>query len=114
MGTTYIQFGESDDQRILVEVDALETEEEGIVRAGLRDKIQDSVATAQSSLQAALGQIISTNAHALLAAVADLDSRPTQMELTFGVKATRELGNFTVAKAGAEANYTIRLVWQAQ
>jgi len=34
------------------------------------------------------------------------------MEVTFGLKATGELGNFAVAKASAEASYTVTLTWK--
>jgi len=32
---------------------------------------------------------------------------PDKVEVAFGLKATGEVGNFAVAKAGAEANYTV-------
>jgi len=33
------------------------------------------------------------------------------VELSFGLKATGELGNIAIAKASGEANFTIRLLW---
>ena len=34
--------------------------------------------------------------------------------MTFSLKATGEVGNFAVAKAGAEANYTVKLTWKRE
>jgi hypothetical protein len=34
--------------------------------------------------------------------------------MTFGLKATGEVGNFAVAKACAEANYTVKLTWKRE
>jgi hypothetical protein len=92
MSATYIRFPD-DHGPVLVEVDESETGGDGMIRAGLADKLQDSLAAAQSSLEFALGHIIRTNGRALVAAVADLEPRPAQTELTFGIKATGELGN---------------------
>ncbi|MBI4874235.1 MAG: hypothetical protein HY822_06355 [Acidobacteria bacterium] len=39
---------------------------------------------------------------------------PTDVEITFGLKASAELQGFVIAKAGAEANYTVRLAWKSQ
>ena|ERR1039457_619598 len=38
---------------------------------------------------------------------------PDTVEITFGVKLSAELGNFIVAKAGAEAHYAVTLKWNS-
>ena len=49
----------------------------------------------------------------LLNKLKSLHDAPDAIEVTFGLKATGELGgNFFVAKAGLEANYTITLKWE--
>jgi hypothetical protein len=35
------------------------------------------------------------------------------LEISFSLKATGELGNVAVGKAGGEANYNVKLVWKA-
>jgi Trypsin-co-occurring domain 1 len=43
--------------------------------------------------------------------VSRLARAPTEVEVTFGLKATGEVGNIAIAKAGAEANIEVRLKW---
>ena len=100
--------------RILVEVDETETSRaDGTIKAGLREKVRDSVTTAQASFEDALTLVIRANAQLFVDAVEGLDRPPSRLELSFGVKATGELGNFAVAKAGGEASYTVSLTWDA-
>jgi uncharacterized ferredoxin-like protein len=35
-----------------------------------------------------------------------------EVEVTFGIKATGEAGNFVVGKVGLDANYTVKLKWE--
>jgi hypothetical protein len=58
--------------------------------------------------------LVRYNAQALIQAVQSLPTPPTEVEITFGIKATGEVGNVAVAKAGGESNYTIKLVWKSQ
>jgi hypothetical protein len=44
--------------------------------------------------------------------VKDISDRPDEVEVTFGLKATGEVGSFAVAKANAEANYKVKLTWK--
>lgn len=39
---------------------------------------------------------------------------PDQVEITFGLKASGELGSFVVAKAGIEASYAVKLTWKKE
>ena len=39
---------------------------------------------------------------------------PDEVEVTFGLKAAGEAGNFAVAKVGAEASYTVTLKWKRE
>jgi len=36
----------------------------------------------------------------------------SEMEVSFGIKATGELSNFAVGKVGLEANYQVKLIWK--
>jgi hypothetical protein len=56
---------------------------------------------------------VRTSANALLGKLQDLSQKPDEIEVTFGLAASGELGgNFFVARAGLEANYTVKLVWR--
>ena len=110
----YIQFETEDESRILVEIEGEEiSPKQGVVKAGLSENIDSAVAVAQTSLKKALKTVVNHNAQALIQSVTDLPQPPSEIEITFGLKATGEVGNFAVAKAGGEANYTIKLVWKS-
>ena len=40
------------------------------------------------------------------------DSRADEVQVTFGLTTTGELGNFAVGKVGVEANYAVTLKWK--
>ena len=109
----YIQFTASDGTDVLVEVEPDEVASApGVVKAGLRETAQKAVAQAQATFEDALQRVLVHNAEALVEAVEHLPSQPETVEVTFGLKATGEVGNFAISKAGGEANFTIKLVWK--
>jgi hypothetical protein len=110
---SYITFDTADAGGLLIEVDPEEmAAPEGTIKAGLKDTVRDAVMSAQVSLEHALTRVVQANARLFIEAVRSLEQRPAEMEMSFGVKATGEVGNLAIAKAGGEANYTIRLVWR--
>jgi hypothetical protein len=46
--------------------------------------------------------------------VRSLTESPDELEVTFGLKATGEVGNIAIAKGGGEANFTIKLSWKRE
>jgi hypothetical protein len=113
MVTHYIQFTTEDGSTILVEAAEEEAYQPGVVKAGLKDKVQGAVVQAQATFEDGL-EVVRRNAAAFIKKVRSLSDPPDEMEVTFGLKATGELGNFAVAKAGAEASYTITLKWKRE
>ena len=113
--TQYIKFETDEAPGMLIEVDREETNTAGgPIKVGLGDRVRESVSAAQTSLENALVTVIRTNARLFVQSVEGLPRKPAEMELTFGIKATGELGNLAIAKAGGEANYTVRLLWRDQ
>lgn len=116
----YIQFesDEEDGSIILIEVDDEEVEitRGGSVKAGLRDNVKDglksAVLVAAKPLEVAMRAAIRYNVQGLMKAIRDLPDPPTEVEVTFGLKATGEASNIAVGKAGSEANYNVKLVWK--
>jgi hypothetical protein len=109
--TDYIQFTTEDGATILVEAAEKETIQPGVVKAGLKQEAEKAVAQAQATFEQGL-EIVRHNATAFIKKVRGLSDPPDEVEMTFGLKATGELGNFAVAKASAEANYTVNLKWK--
>jgi hypothetical protein len=109
----YIQFTAADGGTVLLEVESEETPtQEGMVKAGLMDKAQEVVIQAQATFEEAVMETVCRNAHAFIQKLRTLSDPPDEAEITFGLKGTGEAGNMAIAKVGAEANYTVKLVWR--
>ena len=113
----YIQFMTSDGSPILVEVDEAEVApQRGVVKAGLKERVQDTagaaVAMAQAAFEEALERVVRHNAQAFIQSVRSIPAPPSEVEITFGLKVTGEVGNVAICKAGGEANYTVKLSWK--
>lgn len=111
---SYIAFDNPDGTQTLIEVASAE----GIptpgapVKASLSGMVGDAVRFATTSLQDALASAIRSNAQALYCGIENLSPRPTDVEITFALKATLEVGNVAVSKVGGEANFNVKLCWK--
>ena len=101
---TYIEYELEDGTTVLIESSEPES---GVVRAS-RDKEGNVIKKAGQKFEAALAGI-KPWADALRRQLDDLLA--DEIEVTFGVKAVGEAGNFAVGKVGAEANYEVTLKW---
>jgi hypothetical protein len=110
----YIEFKTADGGTMLVEVEVQETNPPpGIVKAGIiKDTIKKTVATAELLFEDAIDRVIRQNVDALTKALQNLVKKPDEVEITFGIKGTGELGNFAIGKLSAEANFDIKLTWK--
>jgi hypothetical protein len=114
----YIRFASGDGTAgdILVEVDAAADLPIGEQNAGLRqwarNQAGEAVAVAQGGFEQAVGRAVSLNVRAFLAATEALDEPPAEMEITFGLKATGEVGNLAVGKVAGECSYQVKMVWR--
>jgi hypothetical protein len=114
----YIKYQTADGGTVLVEVGG-EAEaavpKGGVVRAGrVGEAVQDAVEEVQTKFEDAM-EVVRRNAQTIIGKVKEgLTDPPDELEVTFGLKATGELGNFAVAKAGAEANYTVKMTWKRE
>ncbi len=108
----YIQFTTSDGSTVLVEVEEEEVSPpRGVVKAGVADKVKETVAQAQATLEGSLERVVRHNAETFIEAVRKLSLKPDEMEVTFGLKATGEVGNWAIAKGGTEMNFEVKLTW---
>ncbi len=123
--SNYIQFKTEDGDTFLVEVDGplaedqseiKDTEQPGPVDASIVDKVKEvftgEIPTAKISFEDALN-VVKSNAGAFIRKIKELSDRPDEVHMSFGLKATGELGGtFAVASAGVEASYTVTLTWK--
>lgn len=111
----YIQFdtGNEDDGTVLVELDSGEDVEAGFEEASRLGKtVEGVVKIAEETLSASVNKAIQSSIQPMLNAVRNLPEEPSEIEITFGLKAIGEVGNMAVGKAGGEANYIVKLTWK--
>lgn len=111
--TRYIQFNVEDEDisTILVEVDEQEVAPPpGLVKAGTLG--EGMVAIAKNTFAKAIKGAIQHNVLVFLEAVHSLPEPPTEVEITFGLKVTGEVGNIAIGKTGGETNYNVKLAWK--
>jgi len=104
----YIQFSALDGETMLVQIE--EPTASTVGRVGIGEAAEKVIGKAQESFKDAL-RIVGHNAEAFIEEVRRLACRPDEMEVTFGLKASGEFGNFAIAKAVGEANYAVKLKW---
>lgn len=114
---SYLRFSSGEAADVLVEVDgAGDLPVAGEQNAGLgqwaRNQAGEAVAVAQSGFEQAVRQAVCVNVRAFLAAAEALEEPPAEMEITFGLKATGEVGNLAVGKVAGECNYRVKLIWR--
>lgn len=113
----YIEFASDDTIPLLLEADEPEVPAgDGIDKAGLwpsRAQVREHVAQARATFNDAVRVAVVENARVMTEAMASLQDPPDEMELTFGLKATGELGNIAIGKTGGEANLQVKLKWNA-
>ena len=55
--------------------------------------------------------VVNQTAAAFVGQVSRMVDKPSQVEVTFGLKATGEAGFFAITKLGGEANFSVKLSW---
>jgi len=103
---TYIEYELEDGLTILVE--APDQPSGGIVQAA-RDSQGNVILHATKKFDQAMDGVRS-QAALLRKKLEEL--RADEVQVTFGLKTSGELGNFAVGKVGVEANYTVTLKWK--
>ncbi|MEU0386138.1 CU044_2847 family protein [Streptomyces chartreusis] len=110
----YLRFENPDGISVLVESESDDlADRNGVQKAGLRDRLRDGTAVAQESFERVIGKVVEVHARTFVNAIRAIDDPPDEAEISFGLKATGEAGNFVVTKVTGEMNYGVRLVWNA-
>jgi len=80
-------------------------------KAGVADTFADTVERAKGTLKdsvAVVGQIASAFSESLQLA----EPKPTEVEISFGMEASGEAGNFLISKLGAKTNFAVKMTWK--
>ncbi|MDW8328078.1 MAG: CU044_2847 family protein, partial [Anaerolineales bacterium] len=59
-------------------------------------------------------QSIQSSANLLVSKLRDLSQPPDELEVTFSLKTSAEVGTLFIAKGGAEASYNVALRWRRE
>jgi hypothetical protein len=101
----YVEFTLPDGSTVIIESDEGDS---GLVKAGAgeiaeraRETFEQAAENARKAAMVILGKVRS-----------GLPDPPDEVEITFGLKASGEIGSLVVAKAGLEASYSVKLVWK--
>jgi hypothetical protein len=100
----YVTFTLPDGSAVILESDEPDV---GVIRAGIGEKLEQAGQTFEQAAESARKAAL-----VVLEKVRGLHDAPSEVEITFGLKASGEIGSLVVAKAGAEASYSVTLKWR--
>lgn len=106
----YVEFPLEDGGSILIESVDDKKSTSGFVKPGSAEEITDK---APHSFDQAV-ESIRKSSNALVNKLRGLNQPPDEMEVTFSLKASGEVGNLFVSRGGAEAVYNVILRWHKE
>jgi len=110
----YIEFPLEGGGAILIESpDEPSKAPTGLVPATRGEALKEMAEQARQSFDASV-ENVRKSADLLVNKLRALSDPPDEMEVSFSLKASGELGNIAIGKAGAEANYTVMLRWRKE
>jgi hypothetical protein len=102
----FIEYQLEDGTTLLVQTE--DQKASGVAKAS-RDKVGNVIVSVSQKFEDAFAGVRKS---ALVLHRQLEEIRADEMEITFGLKATGEFGNFAIGQVGAEANYTVTLKWK--
>jgi hypothetical protein len=110
----YIEFPLEDGGSILIETpDQQEKVQSGFVKAGQGESGRDLAVQASRSFDASVENVRKA-AELLVNNLRAISSPPDEMTVSFGLKASGDLGSLAIGKVGAETNYAVTLKWRKE
>src|SRR5512136_1143016 len=110
----YVEFPLEEGGSILIETpDLQEKLQSGFVKSAAGDAGRDSALQASRSFDASV-ESVRKAAELLVNKLRTISSPPDEMTVTFGLKASGDLGNLAIGKVGAESNYAVTLKWKKE
>jgi len=103
---TYLEYQLDDGTTILVQTDDAATG--GVTRAS-SGAVGNVIQSANKKFEDAFAGVKKS---ALVLRQQLEEMRADEVEVSFGLKVTGDLGNFAVGKVGTEANYSVTLKWK--
>ncbi len=104
---TFIEYKLEDGTTILVQANR-PAQAGGITKASRSDAVGNAINTVNQKFADAFAGVKKS---AMVLRQQFVELQADEVEVTFGLTATGELGNFAIGQVGAEANYEITLKW---
>jgi len=104
-----IQFTH-DDFTVDVIVDSVTSGDGAADKAGVGEFLTGASRKVQVSLTDSLS-VLGKVASAFSASLAESDPKPQSVEITFGLEASGEAGNFIISKVSGTANFSVKMSW---
>jgi hypothetical protein len=106
----YVEFSLEGGGSILIEgADEPARTSAGFLRDGEHRAVADKAA---QSFDASV-EAVRRSADLLVTKLRDLSTPPNELQVTFNLKASGEMGGLAVGKSGGDANYSVTLKWQS-
>jgi hypothetical protein len=110
----YIEFPLENGGSILIETpDLQEKIQSGFVKGAQAEAAKEAAIQAGQSFDASVENVRKA-ADLLVGKLRALSTPPDDMSVSFGLKASADLGNLAIGKVGAEANYAVTLRWRKE
>ncbi len=110
---SYLRFDTDDGVPIFLEAAVEEiTDGAGPQKAGVQERLEHVVVTSRDAVERTIQMIVRCHGRMFASAISGLEKPPSEAELSFGLKATGEVGNFVITKISGEMNYGVRLMWR--
>jgi len=110
----YVEFPLEDGGSILIETpDQQEKLQSGFVKGAQTEAARETALQAGRTFDASVENVRKA-AELLVSKLRTISSPPDEMTVSFGLKASGDLGNLAIGKVGAEANYAVTLKWKKE
>ncbi len=110
----YVEFPLEDGGSILIETpDVQEKVQSGFVKSGQSDAAREAALPASRSFDASVENVRKA-AELLVSKLRTITAPPDEMTVSFGLKASGDLGSLAIGKVGAESNYAVTLKWKKE
>jgi hypothetical protein len=110
----YVEFPLEEGGSILIETpDQQEKVQSGFVKAGPGEAGREVALQAGRSFDASV-ENIRRAAELLVNKLRAISMPPDEMTVSFGLKASGDLGNLAIGKVGGESNYAVTLKWKKE
>ncbi len=110
----YVEFPLEDGGSILIETpDLQEKIQSGFVKSGQSEAAREAALPASRSFDASVENVRKA-AELLVSKLRTISAPPDEMTVSFGLKASGDLGSLAIGKVGGEANYAVTLKWKKE